>query len=267
MRCGGFQRQRHVLQRRIAPASALHGPCDIRGGAAMCPNCQAPVRSDADFCTNCGAQLRPASPGAGHAPITQPAGGPPPPVQPMGGPPPPVQPMGGHLPPGQAMGGPPPPGQPAPRWPNQPQQRSGPSFSLDLKRLATTDLTIGGASIVLFISFFLPWFGVLGYSTSGISLHGYLVIALLVDLAVLGYLVLRAGWDTPPFKLPIAHAPLLLIGTGVQLLLVLIGFLQSDGLGHEFGAYLGLLAALVACGAIAVPAISSLQGGSHPGAR
>ena len=79
--------------------------------------------------------------------------------------------------------------------------------------------------------------------------RGYLVIALLADLALLGYLVLRAGWDTPPVKLPIAHAPLLLIATGVQLLFVLIAFLQSDGLGHEFGAYLALLAALVACGA------------------
>jgi hypothetical protein len=30
----------------------------------------------------------------------------------------------------------------------------------------------------------------------------------------------------------------------------------------SFGAYLGLLAALVACGAIVVPAIQSMQGGT-----
>ncbi|HWF81307.1 MAG TPA: hypothetical protein VN695_12055 [Streptosporangiaceae bacterium] len=133
--------------------------------------------------------------------------------------------------------------------------------------MTAPDLTIGGASIVALLSLFLPWFGVLGYSTSGMSLHGYLVIALLADLALLGYLVLRAGWDTPPVRLPIAHAPLLLIATGVQLLFVLIAFLQSDGLGHEFGAYLALLAALVACGVIAVPAIRSVRDAQSGGAR
>jgi hypothetical protein len=108
----------------------------------------------------------------------------------------------------------------------------------------------------------MPWFGILGYATSGISLHGYLVIALLAALVLLGYLALRAGWETTPFRLPIAHAPLLLIGTGVQLLFVLIAFLQSDGLSHEFGAYLALLAALVACAAIAVPVFRSARAGS-----
>jgi hypothetical protein len=143
---------------------------------------------------------------------------------------------------------------------------STPPFNFELNRLATPDLVIGGASIVTLISVFLPWFGVPGFSTSGMSLHGYLVIPLLAALALLGYLVLRAGWATPPVKLPIAHAPLLLVGTGVQLLFVLIAFLQSDGLGHQFGSYLALLAALIACGVIAVPVIRSViaaqQGGT-----
>ncbi len=203
----------------------------------MCPNCQAPTRGDSDFCTNCGAQLRSASTAGGNAPPTQPA-------------------------PGQ-----PPNTQPAPSLPNQVQRSSAPAFSFDLKRLATPDLIIGGASIVVFISLFLPWFGFLSYTISGMSLHGYLVIALLADLALLAYLALRAGWETPPFRLPIAHAPLLLIGTGVQLLFVLIAFLQSDGLGHEFGSYLGLLAALAACGVIAVPMIRSARSGAQGGAR
>jgi hypothetical protein len=218
----------------------------------MCPNCQAPTRSDSDFCTNCGTRLRPASPQPGNAPYTQPATGQPGVGQPRHA-------QAPHAQPTQV--------QPQAHWQNQVRPSSAPAFRLDLKRLARTDLTIGGAGIVVFISLFLPWFGVLGFTTSGISLHGYLVIAMLADLAVLAYLALRAGWDTPPFKLPIAHAPLLLIGTGVQLLLVLIGFLQSDGLGHEFGAYLALLAALVACGAIAVPVISSFQSGPQGGAR
>jgi hypothetical protein len=206
----------------------------------MCPNCQAPVREGADFCTNCGAQLGPAA-ASGGAPVTMQA----PPSAP---PPGPASPLGGTAPPGSG----------------QVQRPSTPPFSFDLKRLATADRVIGGASVVAFISLFLPWFGFFGYTVSGLSAHGYLTIALIVELALVGYLVLRAGWSTLPFRLPIAHAPLLLIVTGVQLLFMLIGFLQSYGFSHEIGAYLGLLAALVAFGVIAAPAIRSLleaQGG------
>lgn len=140
----------------------------------------------------------------------------------------------------------------------QVQRSSTPAFSFDLKRLATADLVIGGASIVGFISLFLPWFGFFGLTVSGLSAHGYLTVALLLELALIGYLVLRAGWDTMPFRLPIAHAPLLLIVTGVQLLIVLIAFLQSYGFSHEIGAWLGLLAALVSFGVIAAPAARSM---------
>jgi hypothetical protein len=207
----------------------------------MCPNCQAPVREGADFCTNCGAQLGPAA-ASGSAPVT-------------------MQAPASAPPPGPAT---PPPYGAAPPGPGQVQRPSTPPFSFDLKHLGTTDLIIGGASIVAFISLFLPWFGFFSYTVSGLSAHGYLTIALLIDLALVGYLVLRAGWTTLPFRMPIAHAPLLLIATGVQLLFMLIGFLQSYGFSHEIGAYLGLLAALVAFGVIAAPAIRSLleaQGG------
>jgi hypothetical protein len=209
----------------------------------MCPNCNAPIRgSDSEFCTNCGARVRTLSP---QSPPTQ---GQPPQFQ---GQAPPTQPApGGSA--GQFSGAPV-PGQPGP------VSQPGPGFAFDFKRLALPDRIIGGACIVAFLSLFLPWFGILGYSVSGLSLHGYLVIALLAQILTLGYLALRAGWDALPTRLPVAHAPLLLIGTGVQLLFMLIAFLQADGLSHEFGSYLGLLAALVACGVIAVPAIQSAR--------
>lgn len=233
----------------------------------MCPNCRAPIRGDSEFCTNCGTSLRSAYTAAGTAPLPQPAPGLSPHSQPESGQPAPGKPGPGQPGPGQPAPGQPPYTQSPPGWPNQVQRSSAPAFSFDLKRLATPDLAIGGASIVVLISLFLPWFGFVGYATSGISLHGYLAIALLIGLTLLGYLALRAGWDTPPFRLPIAHAPLLLIGTGVQLLFVLIAFLQSDGLSHEFGAYLALLAALAACGVIALPILSSLRSGPEGGAR
>ena len=81
--------------------------------------------------------------------------------------------------------------------------------------------------MALAVSVFLPWFGfgALGesISVSGTTAHGYLVIVVILALLLIGYLVLRSGWEEFPVNLPIAHAPLLLIGTGLQLLLVLIG--------------------------------------------
>ncbi|HXP22051.1 MAG TPA: zinc ribbon domain-containing protein [Streptosporangiaceae bacterium] len=192
----------------------------------MCPNCQAQVRSDADFCPNCGTALK-SQPPAGSTPpgyVQQPPGSTPPGY---------VQPAGGHT----------------------------PAFRFDVSRLDVADRVIGAASVIVFISLFLPWFGVLGFTVSGMSYHGYLAISLIAAVVLIGYLVLRAGWQKLPFRLPIAHAPLLLVGTAVQLLFVLIAFLfKPSGTSWEVGAYLGLLAALAACAVIAVPAIRSMQG-------
>jgi hypothetical protein len=137
---------------------------------------------------------------------------------------------------------------------------SVPAFHFDINRLDIADRVIGIASVIVFISLFLPWFGVFGFTVSGMSDHGYLAISLIAALVLIGYLVLRAGWQTLPFRLPIAHAPLLLVGTAVQLLFVLIAFLfKPSGTSWEIGAYLGLLAAVTACAIIAVPAIRSAQ--------
>ncbi len=153
-----------------------------------------------------------------------------------------------------------PQGQPFPWDGRAPAQ----SFRMDLRRLSRVDQTVGGASLVLLISLFLPWFGFSGFdgafSVSGTSTHGYLVIVVILALLMMAYLVMRSGWDKFPVNLPIAHAPLLLIGTGLQLLLVLIGFLaKPSGLSWEIGAYLGLIAAITAAGPVIVPAIRSWQ--------
>jgi len=123
---------------------------------------------------------------------------------------------------------------------------------------------VGGASLIVLISLFLPWYGVsvLGasFTVSGTSAHWYLVIGLLLALLLIGYLVLQSGWDKPPLDLPIAHAPLLLIGTGLQLLLVFIGFLDKPaGLSWEISAYLALIAAVAAAAPVVVPAVRSWQ--------
>ncbi len=124
---------------------------------------------------------------------------------------------------------------------------------------------VGGASLVVFISIFLPWFGIsfLGQSVTAdaTTVHGYMVIVLILALVLIAYLLLRSGRDEFPVSMPIAHAPLLLIGTGLQFILVLIGFLDKpSGLSWEFGAYIGLIASLIAAAPVVVPAVRSWQG-------
>jgi hypothetical protein len=122
---------------------------------------------------------------------------------------------------------------------------------------------VGGASLVVLISLFLPWFGfsALGasISISGTTAHGYLVLVVITALLIAGYLLLRSGWGEFPFPLPVAHETLLLAGTGLQFMLVLAAFLDVPlpGLGWEIGAYLAVAAAALAALPAALPALRS----------
>ena len=136
-------------------------------------------------------------------------------------------------------------------------------FRFDLRRLSRADQTVGGASLVVLVSLFLPWYGfsALGadISVSGTTAHGYLVLVVITALLIAGYLLLRSGWGEFPFPLPVAHETLLLAGAAVQFLLVLIGFLNlpPDGFSWEIGAYLAVAAAALAAIPVALPALRS----------
>ena len=213
-----------------------------------CAQCQATLPNNAVFCTRCGAPVAAAATASQRS--TVPGGQAPPATQAPGGPQ------------AQRPAGWGPPGSGAPGSVSVPTGAGAPSFRFDLRRLTTADRTIGIASLVTFIALFLPWFGLsaagYSFSESGMSAHGWLAIVLIIALVVVAYLVLRAGWDRLPMKLPVAHAPLLLVATGLQLILVVIAFLlKTGGLDWDFGAYVGLLAAIVACLPIALPAVRS----------
>jgi hypothetical protein len=134
------------------------------------------------------------------------------------------------------------------------------AFRFDAARWTTADRITGGATLVLLISLFLPWFSVsasFGNFTSSSSVdaltaHGYLYLVLLLTLAMLGYLVVSAGLDSMP-ALPLRHEQILGGAAAVNLLLVVIGMLIMPGggsslvkVGWGVGAFIGLAAAIVA---------------------
>ena len=155
--------------------------------------------------------------------------------------------------------------------PQSPRQSSLPPVSFNLSRLERNDKIIAVASFIALISIWLPWYSVSwGASTfesagsasvSGTTGHGWLWLEFFVALVLLVYLGARAAWDRLPFTLPLEHSLLLVIGTSVQLLLVLIAFLDipyaGDGVGWDWGAFVGLLAVLVAAAPVVVPAVRS----------
>jgi hypothetical protein len=184
-----------------------------------CPQCQNEATDDANHCPNCGAALTAGAPaGAGPA-QTAPTGAA-------------VASSGSSLPPY--------------------------AFSLDKLNLA--DMISGVASVILLISLFLSWFGltVIGvhFTESGTSAHGFLWIVFIICLAIVAYLLCIAGWGNLPFAPQLPHVTAMIVATAVNLVLVFFAFVfkpSGPGIGWEFGAFLGLIAAIVALAPYAVP--------------
>jgi hypothetical protein len=79
--------------------------------------------------------------------------------------------------------------------------------------------------------------------------------------------VSKAGFSEMPFKVPVPEAQLILVGTGINAVLTILGFVLKpggvgfSGIGWGFGAILGLIAAIVAAAPTAVPAIKARRAG------
>jgi hypothetical protein len=134
--------------------------------------------------------------------------------------------------------------------------------------LSKNDQIVGGATLVLFIALFLPWFSVsfgLGTATaSGLTAHGYLYITLIVAIAMGVLLVAQAlgVWKLPATS-PVSRDQVLLIGTVVNFILVLLGFVLKpggSGVGWSFGAFVGLIAAVGALFPLGWPMIQGKLG-------
>ncbi|HSZ37605.1 MAG TPA: zinc ribbon domain-containing protein [Acidimicrobiales bacterium] len=138
-----------------------------------------------------------------------------------------------------------------------------PPFRFDVARWTLADRIAGIATVVLFISLFLPWFtvtvgvGSFSLSTSVNGLwHGWMYLTLIVSILIVAYLVLRAGWEKLPISQDVPHLTVMMTATIVNAVLALIAFIDKPGggaTGWGFGAVLGLIAAIVAAAPYAVP--------------
>ena len=215
--------------------------CNISGRTAACPACGARLA----------AQSMPAQsmPAQGVAGQSRPAQGIP------------AQGMPSQGGPAQSAAGRFQPAQPA----HLPEHAASPAFRLELSRLTNSDRVTGIASLVLLVSLFLPWYGVnlLGISAEadGLTVHGYLYIVLLLCVAIIAYLVMWAGFEELPVRLPLSHQQRLLVASGLNTVLVLLAFLtKPDGTGWRFGAFAGLLAALIAMAPLVIRAVQARRG-------
>jgi hypothetical protein len=194
--------------------------------STTCPNCQTVTTAGTAKCPGCGNVL------AG-APLSQTAATPPPP---------------------------PPSGAPRPQ------------VKFDLASIGRVDRLVGGGTLVLFISLFLPWFsisfGPIGSaSASGLTSHGYLYIVLIIALAIIAMIGAEIlGVFKLPESSPVTRDQALLIGTAINFVLVLIAFLLKpggdthSGVGWSFGAFIGLIAAVVAVFPLGFPIIQARRG-------
>jgi len=216
-----------------------------------CAQCQAANGPGSTFCVNCGASLVPAA-SAGYG-----------------------APAGYDTPAAPQY-------QPGKSGPFVQRSAALPPANFDLSRLTTTDRIIASATLVTMISLWLPWYSgkysLLGItstaSVSGTREHGWLWLEFILALVLLAYFVARAAWEQLPFRLPATHERLLIAATGLQFLLILIGFIalpSTDGLqgfsvSWDFGAFLALIASIVAAGPVVYPMVRSYLDSRNAGA-
>lgn len=200
-----------------------------------CPQCQAEAADAATFCPSCGAGLAAAT--AASAPTPPPSG--------------------------------PPPSGAAPST-----SSTLPPYRFEATRWSMADRIAGIATIVLFISLFLPWYTasasvtVAGVHVGGSSSvnglwHAWMYLALIISILLVAYLILRAGWDKLPVSQEVPHLTVMMVATIVNFVLALITFIDKPSggsfgsiginVGWGAGAILGLIASAVAAAPYVIP--------------
>ncbi len=117
-----------------------------------------------------------------------------------------------------------------------------------LNALDRRERIVGPATLVLLISFWLPWYSIGPFSADGLSQHGWLFIAVVNSVVLVLYVLITAfGVGELADQGRMSKEQLLALLTGVNVVLVLLGFLlKPAGLSWSWGAFVALIAAVVA---------------------
>jgi hypothetical protein len=119
---------------------------------------------------------------------------------------------------------------------------------------------MGPATLVLLVSFWLPWYKVGPFSADGLSAHSWLFIAVLDSIVLVLYVLIKgfgAGDLAEMGRMPKDQLLTLLTGVNLALVVVLGFLLKPAGFSWSWGAYLALAAAIVAFVPYGVPFIQA----------
>jgi len=141
--------------------------------------------------------------------------------------------------------------RPAPKRAGKSRQR--------LNALNAKDRVAGPATLALLVSFWLPWYSIGPFSADGLSVHGWLFIAVLDSIVLVLYVLITAfGVGDLVEQGRMSKDQLLVLMTGANVALVVLGFLlKPAGFSWSWGAFLALAAAIVAFLPFGVPLIQA----------
>ena len=108
---------------------------------------------------------------------------------------------------------------------------------------------------MLLFSLWMPWFSLGPISVDGLSVHGWLFISVLNSIVLVLYVLITAfGVGDLADQGRMSKDQLLVLLTGINLVLVVLGFLlKPTGLSWSWGAFVALAAAIVAFVPYGVP--------------
>jgi hypothetical protein len=128
-----------------------------------------------------------------------------------------------------------------------------------LNALNGKDRVVGPATLILLVSFWLPWYSIGPISADGLSAHGWLFFAVVDSIVLVLYALFTAfGVGDLAVQGRMSKDQLLALITGVNLALVVLGFLlKPAGFSWSWGAFLALASAVVAFLPFGVPLIQA----------
>jgi hypothetical protein len=123
--------------------------------------------------------------------------------------------------------------------------------------LNAQDRVAGPATLALLVSFWLPWYSIGALSVGGLSVHGWLAIAVISSIVLVLYFLVTA-FDVGDLagQGRMSKEQLLILMTGTNAVLVVLGFLlKPAGFSWSWGAYLALAGAIIAFLPLGIPLI------------